>query len=106
MRSMDEALRALADGTRRQILALVWRNELSAGQIADNFEVTRPAISQHLGVLRASRLVTVRRVGTRRLYRANRAAVAELRAYLEAFWDDRLARLRVAAETAQGQRNR
>jgi len=99
--TMDEALRALADRTRRQILALVWRKELSAGQIAGKFEVTRPAISQHLGVLRASKLITVRRVGTRRLYRANRDAVAQLRAELGAFWDVRIVRLKAAAEKSE-----
>jgi len=98
---MDEALRALADGTRRRILALVWRNELSAGQIAGRFKVTRPAISQHLAVLRASRLVTVRCSGTRRFYSANRDALAKLRNYLASFWDDHLERLKVAAEAAE-----
>jgi len=98
---MDDVLRALADEKRRQILALIWRKELTAGQIADKFMVTRPAISQHLGVLRASRLVTVRCAGTRRLYRANRDTLAELRTYLAAFWDTRLERLKVAAEAAE-----
>lgn len=93
-------LRALADGTRRQILALVWREERRAGAIADEFAVTRPAISQHLGVLLASELVSVRRVGTRRLYRANRRAIVRLRADLGAFWDRHLSRLTEAAEAA------
>jgi len=98
---MDQALRALADRTRRQILALVRHKELSAGQIASKFSVTRPAISQHLSVLRASRLVTVRCVGTRRLYRANRDTFSELRVYLETFWNDRLERLKLAAESVE-----
>jgi DNA-binding transcriptional ArsR family regulator len=93
-------LRALADGTRRKILALVWRDERTAGQIAAKFTMTRPAVSQHLTILRESELLTVRRDGTRRLYRANRQAVARLRAELGAFWDDRLAQLRDAAESA------
>ena len=71
-------LRALADGTRRKILALVWRDERTAGQIAAKFTMTRPAVSQHLTILRESELLTVRRDGTRRLYRANRQAVARL----------------------------
>jgi DNA-binding transcriptional ArsR family regulator len=98
---MDAILRALADGTRRHILALVWREERTAGEIAAEFAVTRPAISQHLRVLLASELVSVRREGTRRLYRANRQAVARLRAELAAFWDDGLARLKEAAEGAE-----
>jgi DNA-binding transcriptional ArsR family regulator len=97
---MDAMLRALADGTRRQILALVWREERTAGAIADEFAVTRPAISQHLGVLLASELVSVRRVGTRRLYRANRRAIVRLRADLGVFWDRHLSRLKEAAEAA------
>jgi DNA-binding transcriptional ArsR family regulator len=60
--------------------------------------VTRPAVSQHLAVLRESELVKVRRDGTRRLYRANRQALAQLRAQLGTFWDDHLAQLKAAAE--------
>jgi DNA-binding transcriptional ArsR family regulator len=97
---MDTMLRALADGTRRQILALVWRQERTAGEIAAEFTMTRPAVSQHLSILRESDLVTLRRDGTRRLYRANRQALARLRAQLGAFWDDRLAQLKDAAEAA------
>ncbi len=95
---MDAALRALADPRRRAILALVHDRELPAGEIAGWFDVTRPAISQHLGVLRDAGLVTERRDGTRRLYRARPAGAAKLRGWLEAFWDDGLARLQAAAE--------
>jgi DNA-binding transcriptional ArsR family regulator len=98
---MDLALRALADGTRRRILALVWREERTAGDIASEFAVTRTAISQHLAVLRESELVTVRQVGVRRLYRANRKAVARVRAELGVFWDDRLGQLRDAVEAVE-----
>jgi len=98
---MDIVLRALADGTRREILALVWRDERASGEIAAKFAMTRPAVSQHLAVLRESNLVLVRPEGTRRLYRANRQAVARLRAELAAFWDDRLAQLRDAAEASE-----
>jgi DNA-binding transcriptional ArsR family regulator len=97
---MDVMLRALADGTRRQILALVWREERTAGDIAEKFAMTRPAVSQHLAVLRQSELVTVRRDGTRRFYRANRQAVMRLRSALGAFWDERLGQLKNAAESA------
>jgi DNA-binding transcriptional ArsR family regulator len=95
---MDAALHALTDPRRRAILALVRERELPAGEIAARFDVTRPAISQHLGVLRAAGLVTERRSGTRRFYRARPAGAAELREWLEAFWDDGLARLREVAE--------
>ena len=95
---MDAALQALADPRRRQILALVRERELAAGEIASQFDVTRPAISQHLTVLRKAGLVSERRAGTRRLYRARPSGIVELRAWLEEFWDDGLARLQRAAE--------
>ena len=95
---IDAALHALAEPRRRAILALIAERELPAGEIARRFDVTRPAISQHLGVLRDAGLVTERRDGTRRLYRARPAGAAELRAWLEDFWDDGLARLKAAAE--------
>ncbi len=98
---MDAILKALADGTRRHILALVWREERTAGEIAAKFEMTRPAVSQHLGVLRASGLVSVRREGTRRFYSANQKTLAQLRAALATLWDERLVSLKNAAEAAQ-----
>lgn len=103
---MDAMLRALADSTRRHILALVWREERTAGQIAAQFPVSRPAVSQHLKVLLKSELITMRRAGTRRLYRANRVVVARLRAQLGAFWDDNLHKLKSAAEAAERKRRR
>jgi DNA-binding transcriptional ArsR family regulator len=98
---MDSALRALADGTRRHILVLVWREERTASEIASKFSMSRPAISQHLKVLIESDLVALRRAGTRRFYRANPLALAKLRAELAAFWDDGLSRLKQAAERAE-----
>ena len=98
---MDTTLRALADGTRRQILALVWRQERAAGDIAAAFAVTRPAISQHLKVLLESDLIQMRRDGTRRLYHANRRAVARLRSELATFWDNSLPALKHAAEETE-----
>src|SRR5262249_45174596 len=103
---VDEALRALADRTRRRILSLVWHHERSAGDIAKDFSISRPAVSQHLGVLRASKLVTLRKVGIRCLYRANHAAIARLRAELGAFWDDRLNALKDRLEAAERRRGR
>ena len=95
---MDAALRAIAEPNRRRILVLVRDDELSAGEIAAHFDVTRPAVSQHLTVLKEAGLVSERRDGTRRLYRARAAALEELRKFLEEFWDDRLARLKSEAE--------
>jgi len=103
---MDAKLRALADETRRQILGLVWEGERTAGDIADRFDMSRPAVSQHLGVLLACSLVAVRRAGTRRLYVANHRAIADLRNELETFWDTSLRRLKVDAEAAMRKRGR
>lgn len=87
---IDSALRAIAEPRRREILRLVHSQERTSGEIAAHFEVTRPAISQHLGVLAAAGLVTVRREGTKRLYRARQERLAELRNFLDEFWGKRL----------------
>ncbi|HEV7523756.1 MAG TPA: metalloregulator ArsR/SmtB family transcription factor [Acidimicrobiia bacterium] len=99
---MDAALKALAEPRRREILRLVWLRELPATDIADHFsEVTRSAISQHLTVLKTAGLVTERREGTRRLYRADRNEMKKLRKFLDEFWTSGLERLRDVAEAAQ-----
>ena len=94
-------MRAIAEPRRREILRLVQGAERSSGEIAAQFSVTRAAISQHLGVLAAAGLVSVRRDGTRRLYRARPDGLAELRRYLEGFWDDRLQVLAREAEAEE-----
>jgi DNA-binding transcriptional ArsR family regulator len=98
---MEAVLHAIAEPRRRSILQLVGARELSAGEIAARFEVTRPAISQHLAVLRRAGLVSVRPDGTRRLYRARPQALAEVREYLDQFWAEGLDRLKAAAEQAE-----
>lgn len=98
---MEAALKAIAAPRRRQILALVRYVELSAGEIAANFDVTRPAVSQHLNVLKEAGLVSERRNGTRRLYRARPEGLAELKAFLEEFWEDRLEALKREAESEE-----
>jgi DNA-binding transcriptional ArsR family regulator len=95
---VEAALKAIAEPRRRQILALVRDEELSAGEIAGHFDVTRPAISQHLNVLKEAGLVNERRNGTRRLYRARPEGLAEVKAFLDGFWDERLAALKREAE--------
>lgn len=95
---MEAALKAIAEPRRRRILVLVRDRELSAGEIAAHFDVTRPAISQHLGVLKEAGLVSERRDGTRRLYLANPQGLDELKVFLERFWDERLDALRGEAE--------
>ena len=91
---MEEALRAIANPRRRAMLELVWDDERSAGDIARRSGLSAPATSQHLRVLRDAGLVSVRGDGNRRLYRAEPARVAEVRAALEAFWGERLERMR------------
>jgi len=103
---MEAALKAIAAPRRRQILSLVRAEELSAGEIAAQFDVTRPAVSQHLNVLREAGLVTERRNGTRRLYRARPAGLAQLRAFLEEFWDERLEALKREAEQEEAKDGR
>ncbi|MET0803704.1 MAG: metalloregulator ArsR/SmtB family transcription factor [Acidimicrobiales bacterium] len=103
---MDAALKALAEPRRRDILRLVWSQELAAGEIAARFDVTRPAISQHLRVLSEADLVTERRDGTRRLYRARPDTVEALQVFLARFWDERLDRLRDVAEAAERDKER
>jgi DNA-binding transcriptional ArsR family regulator len=95
---MEAALKAIAEPRRRQILALVRDEELPAGEIAAHFDVSRPAVSQHLNVLKEAGLVSERRNGTRRLYRARPEGLVELRTFLEGFWDDRLDALKREAE--------
>ena len=103
---MDDVTRAIADPRRREILTLVRDDELSAGEIAANFDVTRPAVSQHLTVLKGAGLLAERREGTRRLYRARPEGLAELSDFLNAFWTGRLERLKLAAELEQQRRNK
>ena len=95
---VEAALKALAGPRRRQILTLVRDGELSAGEIAEHFDVTRPAVSQHLNVLKEAGLVSERRNGTRRLYRARPEGLNELRDFLDGFWNVRLEALKREAE--------
>ncbi len=103
---MDLVARAIAEPRRRQILAMVRERELSAGEIAAGFDVSRPAVSQHLTVLRGAGLLTERRQGTSRYYRARPEGLASLRDFMDEFWTDRLERLRLAAELEQQRRDK
>jgi DNA-binding transcriptional ArsR family regulator len=103
---MEAVLRAIAEPRRRKILQLISSRELTAGEIASRFEVTRPTISQHLTVLKRAGLVYERREGTRRIYRARPDGLAELRGFLDEFWADGLDRLKVVAEQAEKGRSR
>jgi DNA-binding transcriptional ArsR family regulator len=95
---MEAALKALSDPGRRRILTLVRDEERSAGEIAAEFTVTWPAVSQHLRVLKEAGLVTERRDGTRRLYRARPEGLRAVRAFLDDFWNDKLEQLKREVE--------
>jgi DNA-binding transcriptional ArsR family regulator len=103
---MEAAARAIAEPRRRAILRLVRDRELSAGEIASHFDVTRPAVSQHLTVLREAGLLAERRDGTRRLYQARPEGLEDLRAFLDEFWAAGLERLKLAAELDQSRKDR
>ena len=102
---METALKALAEPRRRRILMLVRDGELSAGEIASHFEISRPAVSQHLTVLREAGLVDERRNGTRRFYRVRPEGLTELRKFLEGFWDERLELLKRDAEREEREKD-
>ena len=91
-------LQVIAESKRREILALVWDEELAAGEIAGHFDVTFGAVSQHLAVLRREGYVTVRKEGNRRLYRTDRDALGPLRPLLESMWSTTLDDLARAVE--------
>jgi DNA-binding transcriptional ArsR family regulator len=101
---VDAAIKAIAEPRRREILRLVWDAERSSGEIASHFDITGPAVSQHLKVLRDAGLVTERREGTRHLFSANRPALQQLRDDLAWMWDDGLADLKRAAEAEMSAR--
>jgi DNA-binding transcriptional ArsR family regulator len=102
---VEAALKAIAAPRRREILSLVRSDELSAGEIAAHFDVSRPAVSQHLTVLKEAGLVSERRNGTRRLYRARPEGLAELKSFLEEFWDARLEALKREAEREEKEKH-
>ena len=95
---MEAALKALAEPHRRRILTLIRNDELSAGEIESHFPLTRPAVSQHLTVLKEAGLVHERRNGTRRLYSVRPEGLTDVKAFLESFWDERLEALKREAE--------
>src|SRR5689334_2411475 len=98
---IDIVLQAIAEPRRREILALIQGRELTSGEISAHFDVTRPAISQHLKVLTDAGLLTVRKHGTQRLYQVRPEGLTELKQFLDRFWGDALQQLKEAAEDEQ-----
>jgi DNA-binding transcriptional ArsR family regulator len=98
MTYVDRVLDALGDSTRRTVFKRVRGGARSVQEIADGMEVSRPAVSQHLAVLKAARLVTDRAEGTRRLYAIDRRGIEAVREWLDGFWNKTLAAFKEAAE--------
>jgi len=94
-------IQALSNETRFKIVGLVRDREMAAGTIAKRFKLTRPAVSQHIAILREAGLLDERRVGAQRYYVARSEAFDELVAYIEGFWRPRLRRLKQAAEAVE-----
>jgi DNA-binding transcriptional ArsR family regulator len=94
-------MNALGDPTRRAIFEQLARGPMAVGELAKAMPVSRPAVSQHLRVLKAAGLVSERPNGTRRVYRVDRDGIAALRAYFEGFWDRALADFQAEAEATE-----
>ena len=94
----EQAFDALGDPTRRAVLMRLRRGARSVGEIAEGMEVSRPAVSQHLKILKTARLVTVHAEGTRRVYAVDSRGIASLRKWLDGFWDEALAAFKLLAE--------
>lgn len=95
-----QALGALGDRTRRAIVVALAERPRAVGELADDLPVSRPAVSQHLKVLKDAGLVTERVAGTRRIYRLNAAGVLALRDQLDTFWNQALAGYKDVVEEA------
>jgi DNA-binding transcriptional ArsR family regulator len=98
MANVSPHFAALADPTRRKVFERLSRRALSVAEVADGLPVSRPAVSQHLKVLLDAGLVHVRHEGTRNVYQVNPRAIAEMRAYLDKFWENALAAFKDAVE--------
>jgi DNA-binding transcriptional ArsR family regulator len=94
----ERAFDALGDPTRRAVLKRLRAGARSVGDIAEGMAVSRPAVSQHLKILKAARLVTVHAVGTRRVYAVDARGIESLRKWLDGFWDEALTAFKVMAE--------
>lgn len=102
---IEKVIQAITEPRRREILSLVRDGEMTSSSIASHFEISAPAISQHLKVLEESGLVLVRREGTKRYYRMRREGFSELKQYIDRFWDDSLLLLKEAAEEEERKKN-
>jgi DNA-binding transcriptional ArsR family regulator len=93
--------RAIADPTRREIIAMLASQDMSVGEVAEKFDMTRPAVAKHLGILRDADLIVVRKDGRRNVNKLKPdtlKTVADWLSYFDRFWDDKLAKLKQAVE--------
>ena len=100
MLNVERALDALGDPTRRRVFKRLRNGTRSVREIAEGMDVSRPAVSQHLKVLKAAGLIVVRTEGTRRMYAVDSRGIEALRGWLDGFWDEALAAFKKAAEKA------
>lgn len=98
---IEQTIFALSEPKRREMLRLIGDSEMTSSEIAAHFAITAPAVSQHLKVLEQTGLVTVRRSGTKRYYQTRKEGLAELKQYIDRFWEDSLLMLKEAAEEEQ-----
>ena len=101
MNNYDHAFTALGDPTRRAIFERLRKKELSVAEIADGLPVSRPAVSQHLKVLKEAKLISITKAGTRSMCQIDPDGIIAMRAYLDRFWDTALAAFKSAAENHQ-----
>jgi DNA-binding transcriptional ArsR family regulator len=99
----QDSLTALADPTRRRVFEILATRPMSVAELAEGFSVSRPAISQHLKVLKQAGLVSDRPDGTRRIYQLDPGGLSALRDYLDGFWESALAAFKAAAQRDQGE---
>jgi DNA-binding transcriptional ArsR family regulator len=102
---IEKVIHAIAEPRRREILNLVSDRELTSSAIASHFDISAPAISQHLKVLEESGVVVVRRAGTKRFYSIRREGFSEIKQYIDRFWDNSLLLLKEAAEEEERRKN-
>ncbi len=95
------AFNALGDPTRRSIFEKLQHGPLSVVHIAEGMSVSRPAVSQHLKVLRAAMLISLTTVGNNNIYKINHEGIIAMRSYLDKFWDNALANFKAVAEQAE-----
>jgi DNA-binding transcriptional ArsR family regulator len=104
VKTYEEAMNALGEPTRRKIFERLAESPKAVGELAKELPVSRPAVSQHLRVLKSAGLVSEQPDGTRRVYRVEPDGVVALRAYFDEFWDKALASFRVEAEAQERSR--